>query len=130
MAWCSFDGNVRVVTCPPVNHTGFYSNGTRVEKTHPCEKPIKVMGFCINELPKDTGKIILDPFMGSGSTGVAAIELGRSFIGIEKRQDYFQTAVERLQRTYEEYNRTKSSLFDECRPGAQHTGEQNLFGLK
>jgi DNA modification methylase len=44
----------------------------------------------------DPGETVLDPFMGSATTGVACLKLGRKFIGIEKRPDYFELAVKRI----------------------------------
>jgi hypothetical protein len=51
-------------------------------KAHPTQKPIALMKWCIDFFPK--AETILDPFMGSGTTGVAAVQMGRSFIGIER----------------------------------------------
>ena len=56
----------------------------------------------------DIGKKILDPFMGSGTTGVACVKLGRKFIGIEKERKYFEIAVKRIERALSE---ERSSLF-------------------
>lgn len=68
---------------------------TSAEKTeHPCQMPLEVMKRIIGILPEDA--TILDPFMGSGTTGVAAKELGRSFIGIELDEKYFKTAEKRI----------------------------------
>ena len=53
------------------------------------------MGFCLSFAPHT--KIVLDPFMGSGTTGVAAVRSERRFIGIERDPDYFQIALERLE---------------------------------
>lgn len=56
------------------------------------------MHWCISEfLKKRSPKTILDPFMGSGTTGVAAIQLGRSFFGIEREPKYFDIAVQRIE---------------------------------
>lgn len=62
---------------------------------HPTMKPQKLMRQLI-ELFTQPGDVILDPFMGSGSTGVAALSLGRRFVGIEHRRDYFDLAVKRV----------------------------------
>jgi site-specific DNA-methyltransferase (adenine-specific) len=59
---------------------------------HPTQKPIDLMRWVIE---KTTGTI-LDPFMGSGTTGVAAVKLGRKFIGIEIEPKYFEIAVRRI----------------------------------
>jgi len=64
------------------------------ERYHPTQKPLEVMKWVIELCPK--AETILDPFMGSGTTGVAAMQLGRSFIGIEREERYFQIACERI----------------------------------
>lgn len=63
---------------------------------HPTQKPIGVMKWCIGHLP-DPANTILDPFMGSGTTGVAAVQMGRSFIGIEREPKYFDIACKRIE---------------------------------
>ncbi len=65
-------------------------------KVHPTEKPIDLMGFYINNSSNE-GDVVLDMFMGSGSTGVAAKNLNRNFIGIELDEKYFQIAKERIE---------------------------------
>lgn len=62
---------------------------------HETEKPVPLMGELVT-LFSDRGEIVLDPFMGSGTTGVAAVKSGRKFIGIEKDQAYFDIAVRRV----------------------------------
>lgn len=64
---------------------------------HPTQKPVALMEFCIEMLP--VGRI-LDPYMGSGSTGVAAINMGREFIGVEKDEKYFDIACSRISAAY------------------------------
>jgi site-specific DNA-methyltransferase (adenine-specific)/modification methylase len=68
----------------------------------------------------DPGELICDPFMGSGSTGVAAVQSGRKFIGVEREPRYFEIAVRRI-----EDAQRQSSLFD---PGAPKAEQTNLFG--
>ena len=64
------------------------------ERYHPTQKPLEVMKWIIELCPKsDT---ILDPFMGSGTTGVAAIQMGRKFVGIERDPKYFEIACKRI----------------------------------
>jgi DNA modification methylase len=64
---------------------------------HPTQKPVGVMKWCIEQLPPLTlGETIIDPFMGSGTTGVAAIQLGKKFIGIEREPKYFDVAYRRI----------------------------------
>jgi DNA-cytosine methyltransferase len=68
-----------------------------LEKTeHPTQKSLKLMRKII-EIHTNKNDLILDPFMGSGSTGVAALDLGRRFIGIENDEKYFKIALERLE---------------------------------
>lgn len=62
---------------------------------HPTQKPVGVMRWVLSHLPD--AQTILDPFMGSGTTGVACMELGRSFIGIEKSERYFDIACRRIE---------------------------------
>lgn len=62
---------------------------------HPTEKPLSLMLELV-DLFTQPGDLILDPFMGSGSTGVAAVRLGRRFIGIEKDARYFEISSERI----------------------------------
>jgi DNA modification methylase len=67
---------------------------------HPTQKPLGIMEWCLEELPADVkcnGAAILDPFMGSGTTGVAALRLGLSFVGIEREPCHFETACKRLE---------------------------------
>jgi site-specific DNA-methyltransferase (adenine-specific)/modification methylase len=63
---------------------------------HPTQKPIGIMEWCISHLPEET-QTILDPFMGSGTTGVACMNLQRKFIGIEREQKYFDIACKRIE---------------------------------
>ena len=63
--------------------------------SHPTVKPVKLMEYLIKMVTPKSG-IVLDPFMGSGSTGVACVNLGREFIGIEKEQQYLQIAEARI----------------------------------
>lgn len=69
-------------------------NVSKEKTAHPCQMPLEVMKNIIGILPDEY--IILDPFMGSGTTGVACKELGRDFIGCEIDEDYFKIACKRL----------------------------------
>lgn len=62
---------------------------------HPAQKPIKLLKHIIN-IASNPGDVIFDPFMGVGSTGVAAIELGRKFGGCEIDKTYFDATVLRM----------------------------------
>lgn len=66
---------------------------------HPTEKPVSLMRELVS-LFSNPGETILDPFAGSGTTGVACASLGRRFIGIEVNQRYFDIACERIERAY------------------------------
>ena len=66
---------------------------------HPSQKPLEVMEWCIKQLPDDAMSV-LDPFMGSGTTGVACVKLGRKFIGVEIDEGYFATACKRIEQAY------------------------------
>jgi site-specific DNA-methyltransferase (adenine-specific)/modification methylase len=66
---------------------------------HPTQKPIGVMKWCIEHLPADV-ETILDPFMGSGTTLVAAVKLGKRGIGIERERKYFEIACRRIEQAY------------------------------
>ena len=70
----------------------------RVERVHPTQKPIGLMLDLVADFT-DLGDLVLDPFAGSGSTGVACIELGRRFVGVEKDPKYAELANARLAAT-------------------------------
>jgi DNA modification methylase len=71
--------------------------GTALDRPdHPCPKPIQLMKRLV-DLFSDTGEAILDPFMGSGTTGVAAVQRGRKFIGIERDPKYFADTCKRIE---------------------------------
>tara|TARA_R110000824_G_scaffold42410_1_gene124878 strand:- start:71 stop:778 length:708 start_codon:yes stop_codon:yes gene_type:complete len=68
---------------------------------HPCPKPIRIWTKVVDRASM-TGETVLDPFMGSGTTGVACAKLGRKFIGIELEPKYFDIACERIQKAYDQ----------------------------
>jgi site-specific DNA-methyltransferase (adenine-specific)/modification methylase len=86
MAWTNLDK-------PSKMFSANRSNGTRV---HPTEKPIELMMWCVANYTNE-GDTILDPFMGSGTTMVACVKLGRNGIGIEINPDYFAIAQRRIE---------------------------------
>jgi DNA modification methylase len=63
-------------------------------KVHPTQKPISLMRWCVAMVD---APMILDPFMGSGTTGVACMEQGRRFVGIEMDRKYFDIACRRIE---------------------------------
>jgi site-specific DNA-methyltransferase (adenine-specific)/modification methylase len=89
MGWTNIDQNTRQLSCS-ISST----NPERVG--HPTQKPLRVMAWSIEQAGA-AAQTILDPFMGSGTTGVAAIQLGRKFIGIERDERYFEIAVKRIE---------------------------------
>jgi site-specific DNA-methyltransferase (adenine-specific) len=70
------------------------SAGKSAWRLHPAQKPVALMGWCIAQAGNP--QTILDPYMGSGTTGVAAVRLGLNFIGVELDPDYFDVACERI----------------------------------
>ena len=70
---------------------------------HPTQKPVKILKHIIN-IASNPGDVVLDMFMGVGSTGVAAKQLDRRFIGIEIDEEYFKAAKERINNTVSELN--------------------------
>lgn len=63
--------------------------------THPTQKPVKLMRYLVGLVTMEGG-VVMDPFMGSGSTGVAALDAGYEFIGIEREKEYFDLCEERM----------------------------------
>lgn len=88
LAWCSEDANARVFD-------GLRSYG---DKLHPTQKPLALMKWCLTHVPN--AKTIFDPFMGSGTTGVACVQAGLSFTGIEREAEYFNIACKRIEKAY------------------------------
>ena len=86
--WNIANDLVRLPDC--VNHTPEASE-------HPCPKPLALFEWIVKGHSAET---ILDPFMGSGTTGVACVKLGRKFIGIEIDEGYFDIACERIRKAY------------------------------
>ena len=80
-----------VLRVPPVQSMA--KNG----RVHPTQKPVKLLELLIKKTPPT---IVLDAFMGSGTTGVACANLGRKFIGIEIERKYFDIACERIDAAY------------------------------
>ena len=86
------------------------SNGRRRSETygspfakgtaHPTQKPVALMEWCLQRNP---GGVTLDPYMGSGTTGVACANMGRKFVGIEIDRRYFDIACERISRAYDQH---------------------------
>jgi len=89
------------------------NNGKR---NHPTQKPVAVMKWCLEQVGLSDGDTALDPYMGSGTTGVACIRTGRKFLGIEIEPRYFDIARKRIERSLKE----RSEMFPAMRPDAPH----------
>jgi site-specific DNA-methyltransferase (adenine-specific)/modification methylase len=87
LCWTNVDMPVRHFECGRV---------TEDKWNHPTQKPLPLMIWCIEKL-KGSPQTILDPFMGSGTTGVAAVQRERNFIGIEREPKYFDIACKRIE---------------------------------
>ena len=94
LAWTSENKTVKKFT---LISQGFVSD-VKEERCHPTQKPEELFKWCIKQFSKEND-LILDPFMGSGTTGVACANLNRNFIGIEISEKYCQIAEERIMRT-------------------------------
>jgi DNA modification methylase len=66
------------------------------QRTHPNQKPVSLMKWCLEKTKVPTGATVLDPFMGSGTTGIACVQTGRNFIGIEIDPNYYAIAEQRI----------------------------------
>lgn len=88
--WWNGGGRTAVWTHNVVNPRG------REDKDHPTPKPLPLMLELVS-LFTDEGETVLDPFAGSGTTGVACIRLGRRFIGVEREEKYAEIAAQRLE---------------------------------
>ena len=94
----------------------FRQSVTSYQKDHPTQKPVNLMEWCIKHAGHPDS--VLDPFMGSGTTGVACMNLGRAFIGIEREPKYFDIACRRI----EDAQRQGQLLPAEPAGEAQQTG--------
>jgi len=77
---------------------GPHPESMAAERGHPTQKPVELMAWCFDKAKVPSGSLILDPYMGSGTTLIAAIRTGRRAIGIEIDERHFRTAVERVRR--------------------------------
>ena len=94
LAWTNIKGAVRLKKW---RWNGMLQENMKNKETrvHPTQKPVPIMEWAIQQ--SKTVGTVLDPFMGSGTTGVACMNLGRKFIGIEIEQKYFDIACERIE---------------------------------
>jgi site-specific DNA-methyltransferase (adenine-specific)/modification methylase len=96
LAWTNLDMAVRRIQ---YRWSGYVRQNNEPRGDHPTQKPVGVMRWCISQLP-DGASTIMDPFMGSGTTGVAAALMGRKFIGIERDRTFFEAACRRIHEAY------------------------------
>lgn len=92
IASCTHFQKTEIVRIPWTNFTAAH----KAETDHPCERPVALYDWCIQYLPQPI-LTVLDPFLGSGSCGVAAVNLGRQFVGIEREPQYFDIACRRIE---------------------------------
>jgi site-specific DNA-methyltransferase (adenine-specific)/modification methylase len=92
LAWTNINAPVRAFNIG----TGEFVNSER-GKEHPTQKPVPLMRWCIQKAKVPPGGVILDPYMGSGSTGVAAMQMRHPFVGIEIGPRYFDVACRRIE---------------------------------
>lgn len=94
----------------PARHFTYAVGAVNAERVgHPTQKPLALMEWCLGFLPD--AETICDPFMGSGTTGVACVRMGRRFIGIERHEPYFNIACRRIEEAYKQ-----PRLFAEPKP--------------
>ena len=112
LAYTSLGGALRICT---MNRVELMTDGAE----HPTQKPVKLMQWTLAQVGNPA--TVLDPFMGSGTTGVACMKQGLSFIGIEREPAYFDIACRRIAKAYEQ-----PRLFDEPAPKPIQLGLNNL----
>jgi len=98
LAWCSEPGPDRIFDhlWRGIMRAG-EENIVHSEKFHPNQKPVALMSWCLGFVP---GETVIDLYMGSGTTGVAAVRAGRKFVGIELEEHYFEVACKRIRKAY------------------------------
>lgn len=113
------DGNlIEPVRWNSGGKAGVYNYPVTNGEHHPCEKPVPLLEEIIKDFT-DPGDLIFDPFAGSGTTGVACIRTGRNFVGCEKDEEHYDTAMQRL--LAEEKGVT---------PSEQEVGQDTIFDLE
>lgn len=103
LAWTSRNNAARRIRYACGNERGFAPRSQEDSKfinSHPTQKPVVVMQWTIQQV--GSPQAIVDPYMGSGSTGVAAANMGLSFTGIERDRKYFDIACERIDRAQQQ----------------------------
>lgn len=114
------DGELAWTTIPGDAVKQFTYNGSGMQakekdRVHPTQKPVELMKWCLSSA--GTPKTVVDPFMGSGTTGVACAKMGLRFSGIELDESYFDIACDRIRKAYEQ-----PDLFVEASIKAEQVG--------
>jgi len=105
LAWTNFNKAVRL---KKYRWNGMLQENMKhkEKRVHPTQKPVPIMEWCLTHAP--TAQTVCDPFMGSGTTGVACARKGLTFTGIEREPKYFDIACKRIEKAY----KTRPKLFD------------------
>lgn len=112
MAWTSFTGRAQMF-----KHCANGGFVTAEANEHPTQKPVPLMEWCLSFAPD--AQTVCDPFMGSGTTGVACARMGLQFVGIERERKYFEIACRRIEQAY-----AQPRLFEDAKLGAGDTAVQ------
>lgn len=93
LAWCNVGGSARLK-----RHmwNGLCRDSEIGVHLHPTQKPVVVMAWAMDKAQIAIGATVLDPYMGSGTTGIACLRTGRNFIGIERDAGHYKTACDRI----------------------------------
>lgn len=112
LAWTNFDANAKAFSMS--SKAASLERGVAGD-AHPNQKPLPLMEWCLDMRPKAV--TVCDPFMGSGTSGVAAVRMGRTFVGIEREPKYFDIACKRI-----EDAQRQTSIFDQPTARAEQHG--------
>ncbi len=112
LAWTNLEKAVR-----KIEHlwNGFAREWNEERHDHPTQKPARVIEWAIRQAPDDVATVC-DPFMGSGTTGVACARMGLQFVGIERERKYFDIACRRIEQAY-----AQPRLFEDAKVSAGDT---------
>ncbi len=110
IAWTSIDGIAVKLFKKCNNGLASLCDG---ERLHPTQKPVSLIQWCLSFAPD--ARTVLDPFTGSGTTGVACARMGKRFTGIERESKYFDIACERIENAYRQ-----EPMFPAAKQAAPH----------
>lgn len=120
LAWTNLEKAVRRIYW---RWAGMIRKGDDVRE-HPTQKPLGVMSWCLTHIPQ--AKTILDPFAGSGTTGVACVKAGRTFVGIEREPSYFDIACRRIQKAVDQPD---MFVANDNKPSSTQIEAADMFGV-